>query len=328
MKDLLAYLITYKTLTREQAKQALLDIGQGFCTPAQIAAFVTVYLMRSIRVDELEGFRDALLALCLPVDLSAFDPMDVCGTGGDGKDTFNISTLAAFVVAGAGQAVAKHGNHGVSSLCGSSTVLEWLGYRFTNNTTQLQSNMEKANICFLHAPLFHPAMKRVASIRSELGVKTFFNMLGPMVNPAMPQKQLIGVFNLELARVYAYLYQQTDKQFMILHALDGYDEVSLTGPFKTITKQDEQVWYPNQLGFDTLSPQALLGGTTVEKSARIFINVLKNEGTVAQQQTVLANASLALQVAGRATTQEDAVDMARESLFSGRAFGCFKRLVA
>lgn len=328
MKDLLAYLTTHKTLTREQAKQALLDIGQGFCTPAQIAAFITVYLMRSIRVDELEGFRDALLALCLPVDLSAYDPMDVCGTGGDGKDTFNISTLAAFVVAGAGQAVAKHGNHGVSSLCGSSTVLEWLGCRFTNDTTQLQNNLEKANICFLHAPLFHPAMKQVASIRGELGVKTFFNMLGPMVNPAMPQKQLIGVFNLELARLYAYLYQQTDKRFMILHALDGYDEVSLTGPFKTITKQDEQVLHPSQLGFDTLSPQELSGGTTVEKSARIFINVLQNEGTAGQQQAVLANASLALQVAGRAITQEDSVNMARESLLSGRAFGCFKRLVA
>lgn len=328
MKDILAYLTSYKTLTREQAYQVLLRIGQGNYTPVQITAFLTVFLMRGIRVEELEGFRDAMLELCLPVDLSEYDPMDVCGTGGDGKDTFNISTLAAFIVAGAGQRIAKHGNHGVSSHCGSSSVLEWLGCSFSTDTGVLKRNIERAGICLLHAPLFHPAMKHVSPIRKELGVKTFFNMLGPMVNPAQPVKQLVGVFNLELARLYAYLYQQSGKQFMILHTLDGYDEVSLTGPVKTITNQREQVLQPGQLGFDKLTPESLSGGDSKEKSARIFVNVLKNEGTPAQEQVVLANAAMALQVSGQATTTEEAIAISYESLRSGRAFTCFKRLVA
>lgn len=328
MNDILASLITHKTLTRDQARHVLLGIGQGNYTPSQIAAFLTVFMMRSIRVEELDGFRDAMLELCLSIDLSDFDPMDVCGTGGDGKHTFNISTLAAFVVAGAGQRVAKHGNHGVSSQCGSSTVLEWLGCSFTAEADVLKRHLERAGVCLLHAPLFHPAMKQVAPIRKELGVKTFFNMLGPMVNPARPAKQLVGVFNLELARLYAYLYQQSGQQFMILHTLDGYDEVSLTGPFKVITNQREQLLQPSQLGFDTLTPSSLSGGASVEKSARIFVNVLKNEGTPAQEQAVLANAAMALRVANRALTNKEAVDLARESLKSGRAFRCFKRLVA
>ncbi|GAB4015656.1 anthranilate phosphoribosyltransferase [Spirosoma koreense] len=327
MKAILNHLFEYKSLTKDQARQVLLGIGRGEYNPAQIASFLTVYMMRSLRLEELEGFRDAMLELCLPVDLAAYDPMDLCGTGGDGKDTFNISTLASFVVAGAGQRVAKHGNHGVSSLVGSSTVMERLGYRFTNDTGELQRKVETAGICFLHAPLFHPAMKNVAPIRKDLGVKTFFNVLGPMINPAKPQKQLVGVFNLELARLYAYLYQQTDKRFMILHALDGYDEISLTGVFKVISNQTEQVLEPRQLGLDTLTPESLAGGQTLDESAQIFLNVLNDEATPAQKQAVLANAAMALLAAEKVQTREEAVALARESLESGRALACFKKLI-
>lgn len=327
MKAILNHLFEYKTLAKDQAKQVLLGIGRGEYNPSQVAAFLTVYMMRSIRVEELEGFRDAMLELCLPVDLDGYDAMDVCGTGGDGKDTFNISTLSAFVVAGAGQRVAKHGNHGVSSLTGSSTVMERLGYTFTNDIDTLKRKMDTAGICFLHAPLFHPAMKNVAPIRKELGVKTFFNVLGPMVNPARPPKQLVGVFSLELARLYAYLYQQTDKQFMVLHSLDGYDEVSLTGPFKAITDRTETMLNPADLGFDRLSAEALSGGKTAEESATIFLNVLNNESTPAQTQAVLANAAMALLAAQKATTPADAVAMARESLESGKAKRAFDLLM-
>ena len=327
MKAILNHLFEYKSLTKAQAREVLLGIGRGEYNPAQIASFLTVYMMRSLRLEELEGFRDAMLELCLPVDLAAYDPIDLCGTGGDGKDTFNISTLSSFVVAGAGQPVAKHGNHGVSSLVGSSTVMERLGYRFTNDVDELQRKMETAGICFLHAPLFHPAMKNVAPIRKDLGVKTFFNVLGPMINPARPQKQVVGVFSLELARLYAYLYQQTDKRFMILHALDGYDEISLTGAFKVISNQSEQVLTPEQLGLETLTPESLAGGRTLDESAQLFLNVLNNEATPAQKQAVLANSAMALLTAGKAQTREEAVALARESLESGRALTSFKKLI-
>ncbi|MFC5413181.1 anthranilate phosphoribosyltransferase [Larkinella bovis] len=328
MKDILNHLFEYKTLTKEEAQRVLVGISTGQYNTSQIAAFLTVYMMRSITVEELEGFRDAMLELCLPVDLSEFDVMDLCGTGGDGKDTFNISTLSAFVVAGAGQRITKHGNHGVSSMCGSSTVMEYLGYRFTNDYDVLRKKVEEAGICFLHAPLFHPAMKNVGPIRKELGVKTFFNVLGPMVNPAFPKKQLVGVFSLELARLYAYLYQQTPKRFMILHALDGYDEVSLTGAFKTISAHAEQVLTPHQIGLPQLQPEQLAGGKSVEDSARIFMNVLNNEATPAQTDAVVANAALALVVAGHAKTVEEGIQQARESLESRRALNSLKKLLA
>jgi anthranilate phosphoribosyltransferase len=327
MKAILNHLFEYKTLSKDQARETLIGIGRGAYNASQIASFLTVYMMRSLRVEELQGFRDAMLELCLPVDLDAYDPMDLCGTGGDGKDTFNISTLSSFVVAGAGQRVAKHGNHGVSSLVGSSTVMEHLGYRFTNDVGELQRKMETAGICFLHAPLFHPAMKNIGPIRKELGVKTFFNVLGPMVNPARPQKQLVGVFNLELARLYAYLYQQTDKQFMILHALDGYDEISLTGAFKVISNHTELLLEPNDLGMDKLSAESLAGGRTLDESAQIFLDVLNNQATPAQTQAVLANSAMALLAAGKTQDRAEAVSMARESLESGRALSCFKKLM-
>ncbi len=267
MKAILNRLIKHETLQKEEAASILVQIASGAYNPSQIASFLTVFMMRSITLEELEGFREALLELCIPIDLSEFTPIDLCGTGGDGKDTFNISTLASFVTAGAGVKVAKHGNYGVSSGCGSSNVLEHLGIRFSNDEDFLRRCIDQAGICVLHAPLFHPAMKNVAPIRRELGVKTFFNMLGPLVNPAFPEYQLTGVFNLELARLYGYLFQKTDQNFTILYALDGYDEISLTGPAKAIRKSGEGLIVPQDFGVEPLSEKQITGGATVPSSA-------------------------------------------------------------
>jgi anthranilate phosphoribosyltransferase len=328
MKEILNHLFEYKALSKDEAKSILTDIAQGKYTHVQIASFLTVYMMRSITVAELEGFRDAMLELCLALDFSAYDPMDVCGTGGDGKDTFNISTLASFVVAGAGQRVVKHGNYGVSSACGSSTVMEYLGYKFTNDKYLLRRKIEEAGICFLHAPLFNPAMKYVAPVRKELGVKTFFNMLGPMVNPAFPKKQMVGVFSLELARLYGYLYQQSNKDFVIVHALDGYDEISLTGNFKMISNTKEQVLSPEQLGLPTVSNKDLSGGDTVAEAAKIFMDVLQGKGTLAQNAAVIANAGMALYGVNSTISLEEAIATARESLESKRALRSFEKLMS
>ena len=327
MKAVLNKLIEHQRLTRIEAKDILSDLAQGKFNRSEVAAFLTVYLMRSISVEELGGFRDAMLELCIPVNVDDYDAIDLCGTGGDGKNTFNISTLASFVVAGAGQNVAKHGNKSVSSVSGSSDVLAYFGYKFTNDINQLKRDMDNAGICFLHAPLFHPAMKNVGPIRQELGIKTFFNMLGPMVNPAFPKKQLVGVFNLELARLYGYLYQETDKHFVILHALDGYDEISLTGDFKMITNHGESVLSPSDLGLSQIQPEALFSGDSVESSAKIFMNVLKGNGTKEQNEAVMANAGLAIYTGKQLATPREGVEMARESLESGKALEKFKLLV-
>src|SRR6187455_1433627 len=265
MKKVLQYLFEHKTLSRDQAKEVLVNIGKGIYNEHEITAFMTVYLMRSITIDELMGFRDALLELCVPVDFSEYDTIDIVGTGGDGKNTFNISTLACFIVAGTGQKVAKHGNYGASSISGASNVMEQLGYKFKNDSSRLKQEIEESNICFLHAPLFHPALKAVGPIRKNLGIRTFFNMLGPMVNPAFPRHQLVGVYNLEMARVYNYLLQQTDNNFTIIHSLDGYDEISLTGDTKVITNTGEKILSAETLGKRTVSPEAISGGNSVEE---------------------------------------------------------------
>jgi anthranilate phosphoribosyltransferase len=327
MKEILNYLFEHKTLAKTEAKQVLSDIGNGRYNNSQIAAFMTVYIMRSITVDEIEGFRDAMLELCIPLDFSAYDPIDLCGTGGDNKDTFNISTLSSFVVAGCGVKVAKHGNYGVSSTCGSSNVLEHLGHKFTNDKDILERNLNEAGICFLHAPLFHPAMKFVGPIRKELGIKTFFNMLGPIINPSFPKKQLIGVFSLELARLYAYLHQKTNKQFMILHSLDGYDEISLTGPFKAISNTKEQILSPENINMKTLHPGEIAGGTNVAESAKIFTDILIGAGTEAQNQVVIANSGMAVQCARPELNISDAMQMAEESLKSKKALKSLNALL-
>lgn len=327
MKEILTKLFNHETLDKETARQVLISLAQGEYNHSQVAAFLTVYMMRTITVEELAGFRDAMLELCLPIEINEYDAIDLCGTGGDGQNTFNISTLSSFVVAGAGQHVAKHGNNGVSSVCGSSNLMSYFGYEFTNDIDELKRSLDRANICFLHAPLFHPAMKNVAPIRKDLGVKTFFNMLGPMVNPSFPQKQLVGVFSLELARLYGYLYQKSNKNFLILHALDGYDEVSLTGSFKMIHNKGEQLLSPKDLGLPALNSEQIYGGDSIESSAKIFEQVLKNECTEAQHQVVVANAGLALYCANQNLKLHDAIAMADDSLKSGKALKAFKNLL-
>ncbi len=327
MKTILNHLFEYKTFSKEESKVILTNIAQGKYNNSQMAAFMTAYCMRNITVNELEGFRDAMLELCLPVELDTDTLIDLCGTGGDGKDTFNISTLASFVVAGAGYKVAKHGNYGVSSGCGSSNVMEYLGYKFTNDISTLKRNVDEAGICFLHAPLFHPAMKNVAPIRKELGVKTFFNMLGPLVNPARPKNQIVGVFSLELARLYAYLYQKTEKNYTILHALEGYDEISLTCDIKTFNKGGEKIITLNELGFDRLQPEQIAGGNTVPESADIFISVLVGDATAAQTNVVLCNAALAIQTLAPQKSFSDCFYEAEESLVSKKALISFKKII-
>src|ERR1700761_5480673 len=328
MKAILNHLFEHKTFTHSESKQILTDLAMGKYNNSQMAAFMTAYCMRSITVNELEGFRDAMLELCLNVDLETSNLIDLCGTGGDGKDTFNISTLASFVVAGAGYKVAKHGNYGVSSGCGSSNVMEFLGYQFTSDTDKLKSSINDSNICFLHAPLFHPAMKTVAPIRRELGVKTFFNMLGPLVNPAKPKNQLVGVFNLELARVYAYLYQKSATKYTIVNDLEGYDEVSLTCDFKTFSADGEKINSIEALGFDKLNPNEILGGHDVPESAAIFTKVLNGEGTSAQHNVVLCNAALAIKTIGPEKSFADCFYEADEALMSKKALHSFKTLIA
>lgn len=325
MKDILNRLINHEKITKQEAKNVVVNISKGVYNNSQIASFLTVYMMRSVSVEELDGFREALLELCLKIDLSAYNTVDLCGTGGDGKDTFNISTLSSFVAAGAGVKVAKHGNYGVSSSCGSSNVLEYLGMQFTNDKDALEKAIDRANICFLHAPLFHPAMKNVAPIRKELGVKTFFNMLGPMINPSFPKNQIVGVFNLELARMYSYLYQNTDKNYIILHDLAGYDEISLTDNTKMISNKEDKIFGAKDLGIPAISQADIYGGKTVQESASIFTDILCGNGTEAQNNVVCANAGLAISVMHNISHLEGFA-LAKESLIGKSALKSFKKL--
>ncbi len=328
MKKILQHVFEHKTLSRQQAKEVLTNISKGIYNEYEVTAFVTAYLMRSITIEELQGFRDALLELCVRVDLNGYKLMDIVGTGGDGKNTFNISTLSCFIVAGTGQKVAKHGNYGMTSTSGASNVMEQLGYKFKSENSKLKQEVEEANICFLHAPLFHPALKAVGAIRKNLGVRTFFNMLGPMVNPANPEYQLVGVYNLEMARIYNYLLQQTGKPFTIIHSLDGYDEISLTDDTKVITNDGEKVLTPEQLGKRMVQPQDISGGNTVEEAAKIFTKIIKGEGTWAQNAVVFANAAMALQCVGNYNDYSHAYNTAIESLESGKANECLQKLIS
>ena len=327
MKQTLNRLINHETISSEEAKQILINISKGDYNQSQIASFLTVFMMRSITLDELKGFRDALLELCVPVDLSAYNPIDLCGTGGDGKDTFNISTLSSFVTAGAGVPVAKHGNYGVSSACGSSNVLESLGVKFSNDTDFLERAIATTGICVLHAPLFHPAMKNVAPIRRELGVKTFFNMLGPMVNPSFPKNQMVGVFSLELLRLYNYLYQETDKNYSIVHDLGGYDEISLTNSVKIVSNDSEVLFSAEDLGLQNNTQEAIFGGNTVADASKIFKTIISGNGTEAQNNVVCTNAGLAIATAKK-ITHKDGYELAKEALYSGKANECLTKLIA
>ena len=325
MKAILNRLINHEQLSKEESRQMIINIADGHYTSSQIASFLTVYLMRRISLDELEGFRSALLELCLLINIDEYNTIDLCGTGGDGKDTFNISTLSSFVVAGAGIKVTKHGNYGVSSTCGSSNVLEALGVKFSNEQDFLKRCLDQAGICILHAPLFHPAMKNVAPVRRELGVKTFFNMLGPLVNPVKPKNQLTGVFNLELARLYNYLFQKMDKNYTILYSLDGYDEISLTGITKAFTHNKEIILTHDSFEVSKIEFDQIQGGENIVSSAKIFMDVIQNKGTEAQQNVVCANAGMAIATA-LDLEPIDGFLKAKESILSGNAMKSFKTL--
>ncbi|MBK7872823.1 MAG: anthranilate phosphoribosyltransferase [Saprospiraceae bacterium] len=327
MKEILQKLYEHHKLTREEAKGTLTEIAQGAFPAVQLASFITVFQMRGIGLAELEGFRDALLELCVPLDVRGQETVDIVGTGGDHKDTFNISTLAAVVVAGAGYKVTKHGNYGASSAVGSSNVLQTLGYQFTNDGDTLRRQLDEANLCFLHAPLFHPALKEVAAVRRELGIRTFFNMLGPLVNPVQPTHQLYGTSSLELSRMYQYIMQQSGRRFAIVYALDGYDEISLTGRFKVQTNEGELVLEPEDLKQPRLSQADLYCGGTAEDAAKIFMNVLQNEATPAQKAVVTVNAGLAIKTMQPERTFFECVEEARESIESGKALNNFRKIV-
>ena len=326
--NLLSVLLSHRTLSRGEARQLLVDISAGSFNEPTITAFITVFLMRSITIAELQGFRDALLELAVKADLGTDDLIDIVGTGGDGKNTFNISTLSCFLVAGAGQKVAKHGNYGASSVSGASNVMEELGYRFSADNQKLSAELAATNICFLHAPLFHPALKAVGAIRKNLGMRTFFNMLGPMVNPAGPRHQLIGVYNLEMARIYTYLLQETEANFTIIHSLDGYDELSLTSDAKVITPQGERIMTPEQLGKRMVSPSDIHGGETVEAAAALFLKIIRGEGSWAQHAVVFANAAMALYSTGKYADYDTAYRAAVDSLESGKALQVLHKLIA
>lgn len=318
MKDLLNRLIHHETISKSEAKSALLKISSHEVNPLQIASFLTVFMMRKITIEELDGFREALIETCHPIDLSAYDAIDLCGTGGDGKDTFNISTAASFVVASAGVNVSKHGNYGVSSVSGSSNVLEKIGIKFTDKEDLLQKQIEHTGICILHAPLFHPAMKAVAPIRKSLAVKTFFNKLGPMVNPSQPKHQLVGVFDLELQRLYHYLYQNTDKNYCIVHDINGYDEISLTGKSRLISSTKDIYISPKDFSVSQVKPQSIYGGKTIDQAADLFIDVLKGNTDEAQINVVAANAAAALKLKKNSSFKE-AFQLAKEQVLSGAA---------
>jgi len=319
MKKTLEYLFTGNTLSRVQAKENLLAVGQGLHSEVEFASFLTVFKMRPITSQELAGFRDAMAELCLATDLSEYNAIDIVGTGGDGKNTFNISTLACFVIAGAGVNVTKHGNYAVSSTSGSSNLLELLGYKFSNDIEKLKTDLEKGNFCFMHAPLFHPAMKHIAPVRRALKVQTFFNILGPMVNPSSPKYQVLGVNNLENFNHYKNVYETLDVNYAIVNSFDGYDEISLTAEARIATNHKEHVLSPSDFGMKNIQPEKLFGGDTVEEAAKIFVDILKGNGTSEQNNVVIANAALGLNVFYPEKELMNCVEMAKESLLSGKA---------
>lgn len=327
MKEILQYLFNHNTLSRSEAKATMIEIAHNKFNDAEVTAFISVFLMRNITLNELEGFRQALLQMAVPVQIDAADALDIVGTGGDGKNTINISTLAAFVIAGAGQKVTKHGNYGASTITGSSNVLEELGYRFPSDSEKLNEDLEKANICFLHAPNFHPALQSVGALRRSLGLRTFFNLLGPLVNPAKPQFSVIGVYNLEIARIYQYLLQQDNREFAVVHGMDGYDEISLTGDTKIITKSSEEIFSTKDLGFNALTPESIQAGKTASESAKIFRDILEGNGSSEQNAVVLANAAIALHQTKKFGNYEDSLLLAQESLESGKALRSLNRLI-
>lgn len=327
MKDILYKLFDYNYLTRDEAKQVLIDIVKGGVPETQIASLITSFLMRSISVDEILGFRDALLEMRVMVDLSDYSPLDIVGTGGDGKNTFNISTTACFVVAGAGYNVVKHGNYGASSISGASNVIEQQGVKFHADNDLFRKSLDKCNIAYLHAPLFSPALKAVAPVRKSLGVRNFFNVLGPLVNPVQPEFQMLGVYDLAMLRLYSYIYQEENKKFTIVHSMDGYDEISLTSQFKVVSNRGEQLFMPDDLGFKRLNQEDLYGGDTPEDASKIFRDVLSASATEAQTNAVLVNAAFGIQTVDQTKTIEECIEIARDSLYGKKALKVLEKFI-
>lgn len=327
MKYILSKLLDYRYLNRNEARELLIAIVKGEVPDTQVSAIITIFLMRSISVDEVIGFREALLEMRVSVDLGEYKAIDIVGTGGDGKNTFNISTSACFVVAGAGYPVVKHGNYGATSVCGSSNAMEQQGVKFTTDMSVLRKSLEASNIAYLHAPFFSPALKAVASVRKSLGVRTFFNVLGPLINPANPEYQLLGVYDLAMCRLYSYIYQASKKRFGIVHSLDGYDEISLTGQFKVVSNKGEQLFLPEELGFERVKPEEIFGGNTVEEVVSVFNNVMRCEATPAQMNVVVANAAFAIQIIESEKSIEECVEIARDSLYGKKALSALKKFV-
>ncbi|MCC8089776.1 MAG: anthranilate phosphoribosyltransferase [Rikenellaceae bacterium] len=327
MKNILYRLFEHNCLDREEAREILIRISKGEYNHSQIAAFITVYLMRSITIDELSGFRDALLEMRVPVDLDEYHAIDIVGTGGDNKNTFNISTAACFTVAGAGYNVVKHGNYGATSVSGASNVIEAHGVKFTTDVDKIKRSLEVCRIAYLHAPFFNPALKEVAPVRKSLGVRTFFNMLGPLVNPVIPKRQLLGVYNLKLGRLYNYMYQQTGIDYTVVNSLDGYDEISLTDNFKIYNKFGETIVSPEELGFKRAEESELFGGDTIEEASAIFDSVLNNSSTEPQKNAVIINAAYGIKTIDSSKPIQECIAEARESIESGRAMETFKKFV-
>ena len=319
MKETLEYLFEGNTLSREQAKEILLGVGTGKYNEMAFASFLTIFKMRPIVSEELAGFRNAMAELSLQTDLSEYNAIDVVGTGGDEKNTFNISTLACFVLAGAGVNVTKHGNYAVSSTSGSSNLLEFLGYKFSNDPGKLKNDLDKGNFCFMHAPLFHPAMKHIAPARAALKVPTFFNILGPMINPSSPKYQVLGVNSEENFNHYKNIYETLDVNFMIVNSIDGYDEVSLTADTHFVNNKEEGMLSPSDFGFEKIAQEKLFGGNSVEEAAIIFMNVLEGKGTAEQTNVVVANAALGLNIVFPEKELKECVALAAESLKGGKA---------
>lgn len=327
MKEILQYLFDHQTLSKAQAKSILLEIAENIFNEIEVTSFVTVFLMRSITLEELEGFTEALKQLAPKINLGTDDLVDIVGTGGDGKNTFNISTLASLVVAGTGQKVAKHGNYAASTICGASNVMEALGYRFKQTEQELKRDLEKANFCYLHAPIFHTSLKSIAPMRKNLGLKTFFNLLGPLINPAQPKYTMIGVANLEIARIYQYLLQKKKADFLLVNALDGYDEISLTNDTKIMDKNGEKIYSAEQLQFRNIEPETIYGGKSPEEAAKIFKDILEGKGTYEQNAVVLTNAAMALKNTEKYGDYKSCLQLAKESLLEGKALNCLNTLI-
>lgn len=327
MKDILNHLFAGNSLNKAEAANVLTEIAEGRYSEAEIASFLTVFRMRQITANELSGFRQALLDLCVAIDFSEYNTIDIVGTGGDGKNTFNISTLSAFVMAGAGIKVTKHGNYGLSSVSGSSNMFEYFGYQFSNDQGKLRRELEEIGICFFHAPLFHPAMKSVASVRRALKVKTLFNMMGPIINPSFPKNQLVGVYDLEVMDLYQQVFRDSGQNYLIVHSLDGYDEISLTGDARFVSNHTEDNLSPGDFGFSPITKEKLFGGETVEEAAKIFKSVLEVTATDAQQNVVIANAALGIQCIYPERSLSQCVGEATESLKSRKALNAFKKLM-